>query len=325
MRILVTGRGSIAQRHVRVLRRLRPGAQLIVVASAGEVANALQPCEVVTGAAAGFARSPHAVVIASISSRHADEAAECLRRGLPTLIEKPLVTHRAGLALLQDAVAAAPPSLLRQVAMGCNLRFLPAIERMRTLLADGALGRLVRAHLEVGQDLRQWRPGRDPLAGYSADAHAGGGVVFDLVHEIDLARHLLGPLTVAGAVGGRRGGLLTEADDVLVGLLRGADGLPVTVSLDCVSARPVRRYAVVGSLATLRCDVIEGTLRIEDAAGIRDMAEDLAAPLDVGATYQRQMADWLAAIDDPARAVRVPLAEGLATSALMLALQEAAA
>lgn len=321
-RILVTGRGSIAQRHVRLLRALRPDARFIVVA-AGEVAEALQPCEVVPSTAAGFERHPDAVLVAGISSRHAEEAVEALRRGLPALVEKPLVTSRPGLEALRAAAATAAPPLLRQVAVGCNLRFLPAVESIRGLLAENAIGPLVRAHLEVGQDLRQWRPGRDALAGYSADARQGGGVVFDLVHEIDLARHLLGPLAVVGAVGGRRGGFVQHADDVHVALLRGPGGLPVTVSLDYVSVRPVRRYALVGREGTLRCDVIQRTLQVENAAGVRDLASEAA--FDIAATYERQLADWLGAIDDPAHTVRMPLAEGLATSELMLALLEAAA
>ena len=37
MRVLVTGRGSIAQRHVRHLRELIPGVEIAIISGAGEI------------------------------------------------------------------------------------------------------------------------------------------------------------------------------------------------------------------------------------------------------------------------------------------------
>ena len=321
MRILITGRGSIAQRHAGWLRTLRPDAQLVVVSAHEEVAAALQPCRVVKDFAAGLATQPDGIVIASVSDRHAAELLEALRLRLPCLVEKPLVTNRDELARLRSGVAAIPAGAQPAVAVGCNLRQLPGLGRLRDLLRSARVGRLVRAHLEVGQDLRQWRPGRDLQASYSADAARGGGVVFDLVHEIDMASWLLGPLQVKAAIGGRLGGLLEKADDVHVGLLRAASGHPVTISLDYVSRRPVRRYVFVGTEATVTCDVIGKSLVLADPGGSQELAVE--GDFDVAATYRTQMAQWLGAWQaDPAGSVASPLSDAFETSELMLALLE---
>ncbi|MGH6626577.1 MAG: Gfo/Idh/MocA family protein [Burkholderiaceae bacterium] len=320
MRMLVTGRGSIAGRHVRHLRELVPDVQLALLSGTGEVDAALHPCEVLADLDAGLRWKPDAVVIASASSRHAQELETCLQWGLPCLAEKPLVIARSELARIRAARDAASST---PVAVGCNLRHLPALRKLRDELQGGSLGKVVRAQLEVGQNLTQWRPARDLQSSYSAHAEQGGGVVFDLVHEIDLAHWLLGPLQVRAAIGGHFSSLQIAADDVHVALLQDAGGAPVVVGLDYVSQRPVRRYAIVAEGGTLVCDLMARRLSLGQREAVRMITDD-PGDFDVEYTYRLQMMDWLAALRDPQHAVASPLADAFETTELMLAMKEAA-
>jgi predicted dehydrogenase len=318
-RILVTGRGSAARRHVQQLRLLVPDAAVAVVAAAGQVDATLQPCEVVPDLAQGLAWKPDAVVIASVSSRHAGELLACLRQDIPCLAEKPIAIAAGELAALRQAVIGSKAP----VQVGCNLRHLPALVRLKKLLHGGRLGRVIRAQLEVGQDLVQWRPSRDVAGTYSAKAEQGGGVVFDLVHEIDMARWLLGPLQVTAAVGGHLSALPIDCDDVHIALLRTGSGAPVTVALDYVSQQAVRRYAFVAERGTIVCDLMARRLSVADRDGLR-IETDAQADFDVGATYAAQMADWLASMRDRGHVLVAPLADALESAELMLAMKAAA-
>lgn len=319
VRLLVTGRGSIAQRHVRHARELLPGVELAVVSATGELDPVLQPCERMADFAQGLRWRPHAVVIASVSSRHAQELQACLAASLPCLAEKPLLTRRdewqALTAAARDAVRASA------VVVGCNLRYVPALERLAAALRDPQAGALVRAQLEVGQDLRQWRPGRDLAHSYSSDAAQGGGVLFDLVHEVDQARWLLGPLGVVAGVAGRLSSLPIESDDVHVALLRSSSGAPVSISLDYVARPAVRRYAFILDRCTLVCDLMARQLTRSTSAGVELLAS--GADFDVAASYRTQMADWIASWSDPGHTVKSPLNQGLDTAELMLRMKEA--
>jgi predicted dehydrogenase len=319
LRILVTGRGSIAIRHVQQLRLLVPGAALAVVAPAGQADAALHPCDIVPDLARGLAWKPNAVVIASISSRHAGELEACLQQGLPCLAEKPIAISISELDMLRQAAATSRAA----VQVGCNLRHLPALARLKGLLAGGDLGRLVRAQLEVGQDLVQWRPGRSLASSYSSKEEQGGGVVFDLVHEIDMARWLLGPLRVKGAVGGHLSSLPVQCDDVHTALLQSASGVPVTIALDYVSQQPVRRYAFVAERGTVVCDLMARSLTVATRDRVR-VETDAQADFDIAATYRTQLADWLAALNDPRHVLASPLSDALESAWLMLAMKAAA-
>ncbi len=319
-RILVTGRGSAALRHVRHLREEVPGHEVAVLSSTGEVDSGFQPCRVFATLAQGLDWKPDAVVIASVSSRHGAELLACLQIGLPCLAEKPLAVHRAELDRLRAAFGVNKhPSA---IVVGCNLRYLPVVRQLAAALADARLGAVVRAHLEVGQNLAQWRPARDLASSYSAQPAQGGGVVFDLVHEIDLARWLLGPLQVRAAVGGRLGHLPIKSDDVHVALMQRVNGAPVVVSLDYLSLQAVRRYVIVCEGGTYTCDIIAKRLTFTDEGGSR-LVSDVPADFDVAQTYRLQMKDWLAAWHDSSHTVASSLADAFESTELMLAMNEA--
>ena len=320
MRVLVTGRGSIAQRHARHLRALVPGLDLAIVSSTGEVAAHFLPCTVFRHIDAAMEWQPEAVVIASISSKHAHELEVFLTLGLPCLVEKPLVINSEQLALLKKIAQSKPAAA---TVVGCNLRYLPALQKLKRILNGPLPYKVLRAYLEVGQALTQWRPARDLKTTYSADETLGGGVVFDLVHEIDMARWLLGPLQVHAAIGGRFNDVTIQSDDVHVALLKTLSGKPVVVSLDYVSLQVVRKYTIVTDLGTFSADIMGKDITLHTDRG-NQVVTDTARDFDIQETYAAQMADWLMAIANPAHEVASPFSEALKSAELMLAMKAAA-
>jgi len=319
MRVLLTGRGSIAQRHARHLRVLLPDLALAVISSTGEAVSALLPCTVFGNMQAALLWKPDAIVVASISGKHADELETCLRLGLPCLVEKPLVINSEQLARLEKA--SQEQSLSNAFVVGCNLRYLPALQKLKRALSGAVPCKVLRAHLEVGQALAKWRPSRDLKTTYSADVASGGGVVFDLVHEIDMARWLLGPLQVHAAIGGHFSDLPIQSDDVCTALLKTASGTPVVISLDYVSQQAVRKYTIVTDMGTFLVDIMGKSIVLHTDKNSR-VVTDAAEDFDIPETYQSQMADWLLAIANPKHKVASPFADGLKTAELMLNIKQ---
>ena len=315
LRVLITGAGSIAKRHASNLLARLPDAEVTVVTRDPAQRLVSWPADVrsVANFEQGLAARPDAVMICSISASHAYELVKVMELGLPVFIEKPLLTSQADLLRIDALLATAHPASV----VGCNLRFLPSLRRLRQALQDVLIGTVVRAHLEVGQWLPDWRPGRPLESSYSADADSGGGVVFDLVHEIDTALWLLGNLTLVSAVGGHLSHLPIRAPDTVVALLRAASGHPVTVSLDYVSRKPVRRYAFVGEGGTLIWDMQSGRLSLRTASDEQLLADN-AADFLMAATYVDELAEWLAAIPTNTQPPTCPLQTALPTARLML-------
>lgn len=108
-----------------------------------------------------------------------------------------------------------------------------------------------------------------------------------------------------------------KAPDTAVALLCDARGCPVTLGLDYVSRRPVRRYVFVGDQGTLLWDLQQRQLRLSTAQCDLDLAVD---PNDfaVADTYATELAEWLVAMETRRSPPTCPLRSSLAATSLML-------
>jgi predicted dehydrogenase/endonuclease IV len=254
-------------------------------------------------------------MVAEVLDRAAPDA--LLERGVPTFVEKPVVTARAHLERL-EALAAAPA--LPPTQVGCVLRFLPAVRLLKQWLDEGRCGNIVRASFEAGQYLPDWRPAQDYRQSYSASAAGGGGVVFDLVHELDLASFLFGDLSLLHAAAARRSGLEIACEDSALITLASPEGILVGVQLDYVSRRPVRRIDVVGDLGTVRLDFVARRLEQVSSEGV---VETHAGGFDLDEAYREELTDLIDA-EQRGGKTWLPLGEGLKATRLAIDAREMA-
>ncbi|MDO9709940.1 Gfo/Idh/MocA family protein [Paracraurococcus lichenis] len=127
-----------------------------------------------------------AVVLATPHSTHLLQIRAVAAVGKPVFCEKPLTLTRAEAVAAVEACRAAGVPL----AIGHNRRFLPTIEAMRRIVAEGRLGRLMHieghsSNLNSSQNFAPWR--HDP-----AESPAGG-LTGTGVHVLDAFTNLVGP------------------------------------------------------------------------------------------------------------------------------------
>jgi predicted dehydrogenase len=316
-RILVAGTGSIGRRHIGNLRHLRPHAKLALLRDAAgmdEYARSLG-AEVFGSLDEALAWGPALAVVATPSDRHREVVAPLLRSGVACFLEKPVVIDVDGLAELE---ALASSSRLPPTQVGCVLRFLPSLRQVHAWLSAGAVGTVVRASLEVGQWLPDWRPTQDYRKSYSADAMRGGGVVLDLIHEIDLACWLFSGQTarrpqLLGAWGGRQSQLEITSEDVALLALRAGNGALLSVQLDYVARNPLRRLQVVGDAGTITWDLIQRSCRLQRPCVPAQEAEGF----DTGRAYVDAMEELLLAVER-GTPTSLPLHEALPATGLAI-------
>lgn len=118
---------------------------------------------------------------------HRADVEAALAAGAHVLCEKPLATTLADAQALADAARAAD----RRTAMGFGLRYAPAMQRLKRLIAAGEIGepRLLQAFQQNGQFLDPAKPHHWKMR---SERTGGGAVVEYGIHTIDIARWLLG-------------------------------------------------------------------------------------------------------------------------------------
>jgi predicted dehydrogenase len=270
-------------------------------------------------------RSISAVVVLTPPNTHLDVVRRAAAAGKHILLEKPLETT---VARAEQVVAACRAA---GVALGVVLqhRFRPAGQRLRALMAESSLGRL----LGCSTAMRLWRPqsyydepGRGTLA------RDGGGVLLTQgIHTLDLMLSLAGPVAEVAAFATTTPVHRMETEDLVAGALRFANGALGTIEATTAAypGFPERiefvfergTAAISGTaLQVAWQDGRQESLRA-DGQGGGTGADPMAFPPD----YHRALiADWLDALDS-GRAPAVGGAEGLAVQRLIEALLGAAA
>lgn len=308
MRVMMVGTGSIGRRHMASLRKLVPNVQFDVLREPGRSRNTsdLGDVAVVASIDEGLARQPQMMVIANPSSMHLLPLLAAIDSDVPFYAEKPVVSNFDDLAMLQNRVVLGglPPNVV-----GCNLRFLPSLITFKALIDEGRLGNLVRADFEAGQWLPDWRPTQDYRLGYSANRSQGGGVLLDLIHEVDAALWLLGDFDHVSGYAIHASELEIDSDDCACILMARAGGPIASIRVDYVSRKPVRRYTLVGDRGTAIWDLRASTIMVNDEVGSQLIPLPTGA-FDVSMTYLSAMQELLTAIQFN-RPSTQPLEEGV--------------
>ncbi len=188
----ILGTGRIARKFAASVATL-PDAVLAAVgsrsAASAEAFDREFQIPVHHSSYAGLANDPavDGIYIATPSPRHAGDMRLCLEAGKPVLCEKPFtVNSREANEII--ALARARRVLLMEALW---TRFLPAVVRMRELIAAGRIGPPQSLVADIGFPVTD-RKGR------LLDPAQGGGALLDVgVYPVSLASMLFGPAIAA--------------------------------------------------------------------------------------------------------------------------------
>ena len=253
--IAVFGTGSIGMQHLRALSRVQ-ALRGVAVPVRAERAEALAAKGVRTAPDVDAAVRQGAMfaIIATETHRHMEDARAALEREMDVLVEKPLASDAAAARQLSQQA----DDLRRNLFVGCVLRFSESLNIARALLER--VGRLHAVRIECQSYLPRWRPQRPYRQSYSARADEGG-VLRDLIHEIDYAGWLFGwPQAVQARV--RNLGRLGIAAEEIAELSWETRGCLISIALDYLTQPPRRRLRASGARGTLEWDGIAQTVTV---------------------------------------------------------------
>ncbi|CAN5348852.1 N/A [soil metagenome] len=316
--VLIRGGGSIGTTHARVLTQ-RLGVTDLAVWPVRERAagdTGLGEARVV-GQHAGTDAMPAVVVVATDSGRHVCDTYEAIDRGARVvLVEKPVALTAAPLAALRRH-AEQRGSLVFGAA---PLRFRAALQAFRHSLPQ--VGTVHAVDVVCRSYLPTWRPGRDHRLTYSARADEGG-VLRDLIHEVDYAVWLFGPPSSVLARTRNTGRLDVQAEELAHVLWAVPGGAEVTVQLDYISPVTSRTLTAHGDGGRLHWDGLGHTVTWT-AAGRPAEVTHYPDDHQADAVTARQDAALLALVDGGTGEVLPTLAEAELAIAICDAARESA-
>jgi predicted dehydrogenase len=258
---LVVGAGSIGRRHLSNLKKL--GVHKLAACDPHPdrleyVAKEFQAESFPTIESGLQKFRPHAVLVCSPPVHHIDHARQALRAGAHVFIEKPLSDRMDEVeALRQEAIARGAV-----VQVGYNLRFHPAIEKLKELVDARAVGEILWAHVDAGSYLPDWRPWQDYRKSYTARRELGGGILLDGSHEIDYITWFFGAPLHLVCMADHVSKLEVNVEDCATVLLRFPGGLQVDIHLDFIQRTYSRHCTLVGPEGKLQWDLLQNSIHI---------------------------------------------------------------
>mgnify|MGYP003394724506 CR=1 FL=1 len=187
LQIGIIGLGSIAERHVVNLQTLYPSARIDILTKRRRWSRAKKNTRLISSHALFFSSNRDAYFITNETAQHGDTLLACLTqnpRGI--FMEKPLTHTTTQLSTLRKALKTYSGVFF----VGYCLQFYRPLLALRGLIESGVLGQITMITVSAGKDLHSWRK-RSLNHTYSSDATKGGGVVLDLIHELNYPGWLL--------------------------------------------------------------------------------------------------------------------------------------
>ena len=249
MKILVVGAGSIGKRHIRNLNLLGytnidvvdiNTAQLEYVKQNFKIKNTFNNLE------DALSREEYDVAfILTPPVFHVPLALKLAREGIDLFIEKPLshnMDHIGELIKIKEK-----NKLI--IMVGYNQRFNFGIQKLKSYITEGKLGKIYYIRAEFGQYLPDWRPWMDYRKGYTATRELGGGILLDGSHEIDYVLWLAGSkVTNIKAIYTKVSTLEINVEDMAEIILEFENGIIGSVHVNMIERKYNRYCKVVGEM-----------------------------------------------------------------------------
>ena len=214
--VLIVGYGSIGKRHlenflqfkdIRLTVYTKRNDLQLLKKKGIKVSNSLTEC---------LKENPDIGVIANETSLHTPIAIKLAKEGLDLFLEKPLSNSLKDIEKLRAIVK--KNKLITQ--MGCNLRFHPCIKKIKNLIEQQKIGKIISAQVQCCSYLPDYHRWEDYRKSYAARKDLGGGVILTQIHEIDYMYWFFQEVENVISISGKFSDLDVTAEDYVSSLLK---------------------------------------------------------------------------------------------------------
>ena len=214
-KILVVGYGSIGKRHVENLLSIS-NLEIIVCTKRNDINKLKKHTKVYHTINQSLKEKPDIGIIANETSLHIPTAIKLAKEGLDLFLEKPLSNSLKDVEKLHAIVK--KKKLITQ--MGCNLRFHPCIKKIKSLIEQQKIGKIISAQLQNCSYLPDYHPWEDYRKGYAARKDLGGGIILTQIHEIDYMYWFFQDVENVISMSGKLSDLDIKVEDYVSSLLK---------------------------------------------------------------------------------------------------------
>ena len=247
MKFLIAGYGSIGKRHLENIMS-NNNSEIIVYSKRKDLSNLTKKnIKIFNSLEKCLAEKPNIGFITNETVHHVPVSKKLANAGLDLFIEKPLSNSTKSVSELVKLTKTKKLVTL----MGCNLRFHECIKKIKSLIEQEKIGKIISVQVECGTYLPDWHPNEDYSKGYSARDDLGGGVVLTCIHEIDYLYWFFGEVKEVFSFTGKFSNLKIKSDDLSAIIMKFRNNVIAEIHLDYFQKPETRSCKIIGTKGTI--------------------------------------------------------------------------
>ncbi len=257
MKFLVVGCGSIGQRHIKNLKELGFNEIIGCDLDNNILTKIKEEHNVETDSDyKNLLKKADAVFVCTPNSFHIQICLDAAKAGKHLFIEKPISHSLEGVDELLEIIK--EKNLVSLV--GFNLRFHPQLKKIKKLLEENRIGKVISVRSEFGHYLPDWHPKSDYTKEYSANRFLGGGVILD-AHEFDYVTWMIGFPNELFCTAGRYSNLKIDTEDTAEVILKYPDFI-VNIHIDYIQKNFNRSLEIIGENGVIKWNFQKNKIEI---------------------------------------------------------------
>lgn len=257
-KILICGAGSVGERHINNLLKLGHKNLLIYRRKKKKLRTIKKKIPQFTSLTRALKQNPNVAIITNPTSLHIDIAIKCAKSNCHLFIEKPISHSLKNINLLKK--------ICKQNKLICSIGFMmryhPLIKKIKNIIDEGLIGKIIHFSSQWGEDLRLWHPWENYQSSYAANDILGGGPTLTLSHDIDLALWICNQKVKKKFINFNYGSSLNlkthHGSDLI---FKFQNDTSANIHLDFYQNPPKRKIEIIGTLGRLEFDYYLSTLK----------------------------------------------------------------
>ena len=146
--------------------------------------------------------------------------------------------------------------------VGNSLRFHPCIKKVKEIIDNKELGKILSVCVENGSFLPDWHPYENYEKSYASRKDLGGGVVLTCIHEIDYLYWFFNKIHETVSYTEKLSDLKISVEDISSILFLFKNNILGQVHLDYFQRPKSRNCKIIGTKGTMICDLEENFVKI---------------------------------------------------------------
>ena len=318
--VLIVGYGSIGKRHlenflqfkdIRLTVYTKRNDLQLLKKKGIKVSNSLTEC---------LKENPDIGVIANETSLHTPIAIKLAKEGLDLFLEKPLSNSLKDIEKLRAIVK--KNKLITQ--MGCNLRFHPCIKKIKSLIEQQKIGKIISAQVQNYGYLPDHI--EDYKKSYAGRKDLGGGVILtNAIHEIDYMYWFFQEVENVISMSGKFSDLDVTAEDYAPSLLKFKNKIIGELHLDYFQRPEFRSCKIRGTKGEIYWDSVDNCVDVFNMNKKRwetKFDSGFSNNLDTYSSYVEELKHFLKCVKRRKETIN-DLEQGVTTLKIALAIKKA--